>query len=87
MAQNDVVRARIDKKTKDEATLVLEAMGLTPSEAYRMLMIRIAREKALPFTPYEPNEETLAAMRETRDGNLATVGGIDDLFGDLDEND
>ena len=87
MSKNEVIRARIDKETKDEATLVLQAMGLTPSEAYRMMMIRIAREKALPFTPYIPNEETLTALREARDGKLETAGTIDALFEDLNEDD
>lgn len=87
MSNNEVVRARIDKEIKDEATLVLQSMGLTPSEAYRMMMIRIAREKALPFSPYVPNEEALAAMREARDGKLDTVGGVDELFEDLNEDD
>ena len=87
MAKNEVIRARIDKETKDEAVLVLQAIGLTPSEAYRMMMIRIAREKALPFSPYVPNEETLQAMRETRDGDLKSIGDIDTLFEDLNEDD
>ncbi len=41
---NTVVRARIDEETKDEAAAVLAAMGLTVSEAFRLMMVRIAKE-------------------------------------------
>jgi len=65
MSENTVVRARIDEHVKEEASTVLAAMGLTPmSDAFRILLTRIAAEKALPFEPLVPNETTLAAMRE-----------------------
>ncbi len=67
---NTVVRARIDEQTKEEASVVLAAMGLTVSDAFRLLMVRIARDKALPFDPLAPNDETIAAMREARRGGL-----------------
>jgi DNA-damage-inducible protein J len=65
-----VVRARIDEQTKDEAAAVLAAMGLTVSDAFRLMMIRIAREKALPFEPLIPNAKTIAAIKEARRGGL-----------------
>lgn len=49
MASSDVVRARIDGHIKDEATNVLAGMGLCVSDAIRMLLTRIAADKALPF--------------------------------------
>ena len=49
-----VVRARIDEQIKDEATAVLAAMGLTVSDAFRLLLVRIAREKAHPSSPWSP---------------------------------
>lgn len=67
---NTVVRARIDEQTKEEAAIVLAAMGLTVSDAFRLLMVRIARDKAMPFDPLAPNDETIAAMREARRGGL-----------------
>jgi DNA-damage-inducible protein J len=73
MSANAVVRARIDEHIKDEAVVVLAAMGLTLSDAFRLMLTRIAREKALPFDPLVPNAETISAMREARRGNLETV--------------
>ncbi len=68
MAANTVVRARIDEHIKEEATVVLAAMGLTVSDAFRIMLTRIAREKALPFEPLIPNEKTIKAMRQARSG-------------------
>jgi DNA-damage-inducible protein J len=87
MAANAVVRARIDGSIKEEATAVLAAMGLTPSDAFRILMTRVAKEKALPFAPLIPNEETIAAMKEARKGKLKSLTSVDDLMADLNADD
>ncbi len=83
MAANAVVRARIDTQIKDEATVVLAAIGLTVSDAFRIMLTRVAREKALPFEPLIPNEETIAAMREARQGDLPSARNIKELMADL----
>lgn len=83
MAENAVVRARIDEHIKEEAPVVLAAMGLTVSDAFRIMLTRIAREKALPFEPLVPNETTIAAMREARVGNVKSFDGVDALMADL----
>ena len=83
MAENSVVRARIDEKIKTEAAAVLAAMGLTISDAFRMMLVRVAREKALPFEPLAPNAETIAAMKAARRGEVTVAGSVDDLLNDL----
>ncbi|MHB8471235.1 MAG: type II toxin-antitoxin system RelB/DinJ family antitoxin [Gammaproteobacteria bacterium] len=83
MATNTVVRARIDEHIKEEASLVLAAMGLTVSDAFRILLTRIAREKALPFEPLVPNAATIEAIKAARRGDLVTVGSVDNLLTDL----
>ena len=80
MAANTVVRARIDEEIKEEATVVLAAMGLTVSDAFRLMLTRIARDKALPFDPLIPNAATIAAVREARAGNLPRVNSGKDLI-------
>jgi DNA-damage-inducible protein J len=62
---------------------VLAAMGLTVSDAVRILLIRIAREGALPFEPLVPNAETIAAMQEARRGMLLSAATVDALMTDL----
>jgi DNA-damage-inducible protein J len=74
MAENSVVRARIDEATKSEAAAVLATMGLSLSDAFRLLLKRVAAEKALPFEPLVPNAETVEAMKAARRGDLVTVG-------------
>lgn len=49
MASTDIVRARIDGHIKEEATNVLAQMGLSVSDAIRMLLTRVAADKVLPF--------------------------------------
>ena len=87
MAENSVVRARIDQRIKNEAAAVLAAMGLTVSDAFRLMMMRIAKEKALPFEPLVPNEETIEAMKAARRGELVTAGSPDQLVESLNEDD
>ena len=52
---NAVVRARINEKVKDQAAAVLETMGLTVSDAFRLLLVKVASEKTLPFEIHTPN--------------------------------
>ena len=87
MAANAVVRARIDEHIKEEASTVLATMGLTVSDAFRIMLTRVAHEKALPFEPLIPNETTIAAMREAREGKGAKFATIDDLMADLNADD
>jgi len=87
MAANHLVQTRIDKETKEEAATVLAAMGLTVSEVVRLLLTKIAKEKALPFEPLIPNAETIAAMREARAGNLKKFHSVDELMDDLNAGD
>ncbi len=79
MAANQIVQARIDGRIKKEASLVLAAMGLTVSDAVRLLLTKVAREHALPFDPFVPNETTLAAMREAETAKLPSARTVDEL--------
>jgi DNA-damage-inducible protein J len=82
-----VVRARIDERVKKDAAAVLASIGLTVSDAFRLMMVRIATEKRLPFEPLVPNAETVEAMQAARRGDLVTVGGVDKLIADLNADD
>ena len=84
---NAVIRARIDEHVKDEAAAVLASIGLTVSDAFRLMMVRIAKDKALPFEPLVPNAETIEAMKAARRGELVTVGSPADLLKNLNAGD
>jgi DNA-damage-inducible protein J len=83
MTENAVVRARIDEATKSEAAAVLATMGLSLSDAFRLLLRRVAVEKALPFDPLVPNAETVEAMKAARRGDVTTVGKPSQLLASL----
>lgn len=87
MSANAVVRARVNESIKQEASIVLEAMGLTVSDAFRIMLTRVANEKALPFEPLVPNLKTIAAMKEARAGKLKSFNSVDALMADLNAGD
>ena len=80
MSADSVVRARIDSDTKARATEALKDMGLTVSDAIRLLLLRVADEKRLPFAVQVPNATTLA-------GKGRRFGSVDELFDDPEEAD
>ena len=67
----EIVRARIDPRIKREASAILEEIGLTVSDAFRLMMMRVVHEKCLPFEPLIPNAETVAAIEAARRGEFA----------------
>lgn len=74
-----VVRARIDRDILEEAVAVLDTVGLTVSEAVRLLLARVAAEKRLPFAPLAPNAETIEAIEEARRGELTCVASVEEV--------
>ena len=73
MPQTQVVQARVDGAVKAQAAAALADMGLTVSDAVRILLTRVAREKTMPLELFTPNAETLAAMEDARMGRVETV--------------
>ena len=86
MSANALVQTRINSTVKAEASAVLATMGLTVSDAVRLMLTRVAHDKALPFEPLRPNAETVAAMLEARAGNLEVVT-LAELQAELDADD
>ena len=84
---NTVVRAQIDEQLKAEAEAVLATIGLTMSDAFRLMVVRIAREKRMPFQPLVPNDESIEALTAARQGELVSVGSPDNLLGRLNAGD
>ena len=83
MHATDIIRARIDSDTKAKASAALAAMGLSVSDAIRMLMRRVADEQRLPFEVTVPNAETRAAIAELEAGKGKRFESADELFNDL----
>jgi len=83
MGADTVVRARIDSATKAQATEALQAMGLSISDAIRLMLLRVAEEKRLPFTVQVPNASTAKAMEELDEGKGKRFESAEELFKDL----
>ena len=58
-----MVHVRVDDKLKERAAKTLAGMGISVSDAVRMLLVRVAAEKALPFEVKVPNPITVKAMK------------------------
>ncbi|MES1941972.1 RelB/DinJ family addiction module antitoxin [Salinisphaera sp. T5B8] len=80
---NTYVRARIDEETKARAAAALEAMGLSVSDAIRLLMLRVAEERRLPFDVKVPAATTRRAMADLEAGKGKRFDTVDDLMADL----
>jgi DNA-damage-inducible protein J len=87
MPATEMLHVRIDKRVKARAAKALSAMGLSVSDAVRVLLTRVASEKALPFEVKVPNATTAAAMREARTGGLASFKNVPELLADLNAED
>ncbi len=85
MAAAEVVRARVDTGLKKEATAVLSSMGLSVSDAIRLMLVRVAADKALPFDLRAPNAETQAAMRDIQQGKVTRFDSVSALMADLND--
>ena len=83
MSCDTVVRARIDSETKARAAEALQAMGLSVSDAIRLLLLRVADEKRLPFAVQAPNTTTVKAMKELNEGKGKRFDSTEELFQDL----
>ena len=83
MSTETVVRARIDPQIKRDAHLILSGLGLSMSDAIRMLLHRIAAERALPFEVRLPNTATRQALEEAEGDDLAEFDTVEALMADL----
>lgn len=92
MHQNQIVQARVNGEIKAQAAANLAAVGLSVSDAVRMLLTRIAQDNTLPlelFRPIVPNAATLEAMREVEEkfDTLPRVKSVKELFKALNSDD
>jgi DNA-damage-inducible protein J len=78
-----MVHVRVDEKTKQKAAKTLAAMGISVSDAIRMLLVRVAAEKALPFEVKVPNATTVKAMRAADSGKGKRSRSAGALFKEL----
>lgn len=84
MTATAFVRARIDETLKAEAAIVLAELGLTVSDVVRIVLTRVAKDKALPFEMRLPNKLTVQTIEKSELGiDVHQAKNADDLFDQL----
>jgi DNA-damage-inducible protein J len=87
MAATSTVHIRVDDKVKQQATKALAAMGMSVSDVVRILLIRVAAEKALPFDLKVPNRVTRAAMEAGDRGEVSRASSVAAMIAHLNADD
>ncbi|MBF0227528.1 MAG: type II toxin-antitoxin system RelB/DinJ family antitoxin [Desulfobacterales bacterium] len=87
MMASTMIHIRIDEQVKTNAMKTLTSMGLTISDAVRIMLIRIAAEKTLPFNIRVPNIETVKAIKELEEGRGKRFINVEALMDELNEDD
>jgi DNA-damage-inducible protein J len=83
MSSTTMVHVRVDGKVKAKATATLAKMGISVSDAVRMMLVRVAEEKALPFEVRVPNARTVKAMQSADKKQGKRFRSPEALFEDL----
>jgi len=84
MVATAFVRARIDETLKAEAAIVLAELGLTVSDVVRIVLTKVAKDKALPFEMRVPNKLTVQTLEKSERGmDVHKAKDADDLFDQL----
>ena len=84
---SSMVHIRIDGEIKEQAAETLASMGLTVSDAVRILLTRIAAEKAIPFEIRVPNRDTLEAMEAGDRGEVFRAPTVAAMMAELNADD
>ena len=78
---------RIASQVNGKDAKAVKDRGLSVSDATRLLLTRVAAEKALPFQVTVPNAKTVSAMREADRGEVRRAASVGDLMANLNADD
>ena len=77
MTRYTTLHVRVDNEIKEQASEALASMGLSVSDAVRILLKRVVKDQAFPLKLKVPNAQTRAAMEEARAMNKARADRLD----------
>ncbi len=84
MISQSIVRARIDKELKAKASNILSMMGLSVSDAIRLMLTQVVTQNALPFEIKGPNQITIDTFNDTDNKReIVLCENADDMFAKL----
>ena len=88
MSRSTMLHVRVDDEIKTQASEALAAMGLSVSDAVRILLKRVVNDQAFPLELKVPNAQTRAAMEEARTmmkSRASRFDSADTLIDDLEK--
>ena len=86
MSQSAVVHARIDQVTKTATEKVLDALGITPTEAIRLFYRQIAIRKSFPLELHVPNKLTASVLTKSdKNQDIERFNSTAELYASWDE--
>lgn len=78
MTKNTTLNLRVNSEVKEQAGMILDAMGLSFSDAFNLLLHQIRIQRSLPFDvvaySHTPRAETLAFIERVENGEEELVG-------------
>ena len=88
MAHTTMLHVRVDDEIKAQASEALASMGLSVSDAVRILLKRVVNDQAFPLELKVPNVQTRAAIKESRakmKARAARFNSADALINDIEK--
>lgn len=85
---SSMLHVRVDDDLKENAAKALDAMGLSVSDAVRLLLTRVVADQAFPLELKVPNAATRSAMAEADElaaARRARFDNADDLIADIEK--
>jgi len=84
MSAEATVRARIDEDIKIKSVAILSSMGLSVSDAIRLMLTQVVAQKALPFSLKAPNPQTIEVFEATDNHkSIVQCDNAEDMFAKL----
>lgn len=81
MNKTSTVHARIDSKTKCASERVLQKIGMTPTDAVRLLYRQIALRQEFPLELRLPNKLTASTLdKSDRGEDIETFESLDEMI-------
>ncbi|MCL1844083.1 MAG: type II toxin-antitoxin system RelB/DinJ family antitoxin [Defluviitaleaceae bacterium] len=78
MTKNSTINLRVNSEVKEQAGMILDAMGLSFSDAFNLMLHQIRIQRSLPFDvvaySHTPRAETLAYMERIENSEEELVG-------------
>jgi len=83
MAKTAMTHVRLTPEVKENAEAILKELGISVSTATEMFYRQIIANKGLPFDPRVPNEKTIKAMENARQGKGKKYNTAKEMFEDI----